>query len=454
MTVDQLKVRLNKMGLPVDNGKRAKKVYIDMILNAAESAKKQKDQFQAPLNFPKGIGNKIKDVTMDSTKNEAGSYYSENSNVYPNQYLSNGTGNSKQGTPFREYNGNMTDNNYMNNSNNNLEMMNDGKVRTQKLMLHHKRMVDDTSNSKSFKNNYDPMNTRTSFNSGYRNSQNQRSEVRGSSNNKVVNVSQPNTDPRKYSQVSSKSLKALNTNNIHGNLNSTEQHRKEVNDAFYNCRIDLNEGKVNISGVKPFSKTPSQISTISTRRRRNRQSHFILLRPMTDINGHVDYIELLKLIGGSLAAYAAIYYLFKHRDDSSINLQNLTSFLTTNSDIIIKGTTVVLIVTLVWLIYNYHIQKNEYNYYCETLAKKCYQHTVEYFEEKGLENTQHHMNEEELIENLARTFEFSTDKFKREVYDPHLEYMLSMDRRFSMKDLVEDGEIKAFWIFTASNNSY
>lgn len=524
-TVEELKAKLKNMGVTLDQGRKSKKVYIDMIINErikqntntnnkteethidntdiktntkvvnnAETFKepmpikrfKLKNKMNMETEYVKiveesdnnsSIANMLSNpINGDSTKHEDMSFNSEsylNSNLNNNiQYNSinknnyntnmNGTDNIKSENRFLQNKRLTSDSGNPNilasasnsNYNNNLSNYNNHNTN------HNLQNILHSSNNKYYSNNNIPQVNQKISNSNLKdvaykseiskkysamkqdsNVFKQPTPVMKFSNNKSFT----NTNNKQLTAASRLSDKNVSSKSLKGFTNITNT---VINDAFNNANIDFKE-TLSQSGVRPYRANSNlSASRISTNQRK--QKALATLLPQFSLakeNGELDFPLIMRLLGGSLTVYGFAYYFFKFGNETSFNLENIINFTNENSEIILQGTSVVLVAALIILVYFYFKNRSEYKDCCENLAKICYEDTINYFEEKEMENSQHHICEDSLITQLSKTFDLSEEKFKKNVYVPYLKKILLADERFVLKDLVEDGEIKAFYIY-------
>ncbi|MFO0515263.1 MAG: hypothetical protein ACK5YA_00250 [bacterium] len=410
LTVEELKDRLYTMGVQVDSSRKAKKTYIELILKAAEVGKSKNELFQAPLKTLKnnyvgatssgisGTKSLPNDLGRDSTRTDENSFISS-SNLYQSSYNTNSF------------------------PNNNINKQNNDRV-----FLSGKR-----ENQNKISNKYEVNYTEVSGKYSNINLQD-RDKFTGRSESRQM------TERGQTKHVSSKSIKGI-----------TNLTNSAINDALNNTRIDLRENST--SGIQPFARTPSKISIVSKNTvRKIKSPGFPVLSKFKNTDGEIDYKLLLSVIGGSLSVYAFIYYAQKNCNKEANHLTTLIELAESNQEVILKFGSIVVFAALTYLIYLYIKTKSEYNDYCSNLANICYRNTVSYFELKENDHAQHHITESSFINDLARNYSYSTKKFIEDVYTPYLKAMILEDSRFKLRDLVDEGEIKAFLIYEANEN--
>ncbi len=412
LTVEELKEKLNTMGVHVDSSRKAKKTYIELILKAAEVGKSKNEVFQAPLKTLKNnyisagaevSGSKFlpKDFGGESTRTEDNSFMS-GSNLYPSSYNTL--------------------------SNINLKPNLSGQA-GDKAFLSSKRESQNKINNKYDVNLTDVSGKYSNFNLQDKNTFTGRSQSRQLTESRI---------PGRH--VSSKSIKDM------ANLTSSA-----INNALNNTNIDLIEHSA--SGIQAFARTPSRLSIVSkTVGRKIKSPGLPILNKFKKTNGDVDYKLLLSVVGGSLSVYAFLYYLQKYCTNDINCFESIFKFAETNQDAILKGGSIVIFAALVFLVYLYIKKKAEYHDFCHNLATKCYQITLNFFESKAFEHPQHNISETCLINDLSKRFSFPSKKFTEDVYTPFLKNMLIEDSRFKIKDLVDSCEIQAFLIYEYIEN--
>ena len=181
----------------------------------------------------------------------------------------------------------------------------------------------------------------------------------------------------------------------------------------------------------------------------------IFLKPFVNITKdiynnpdyQIDISHLMQVIGGSIAVYGGIYYLYQYGDQHGLNLDNMINFTVNNQVFLLKSSTVLIIGLLVFLCINYFKLKQEYEEQCRMLAERCYDDTCSYFSEKEMKNTQLHMSVEDLISDLSRQFGYSKERFTHEIWNLHLLNLFLLDERFRIGHQVENGEIQANLIY-------
>lgn len=461
LTVEELKQRLIKLGVDLDNTKKQKKAYVEMLVQAMENSRKTNNEaFKAPLKTYKsnysikedsmkhshtiagGVGNKVsdsKDNSFEITNKPDMTTLFSNVNISKDQERSN---NDLRMLQMKRGKDDEASNVFNNNSSTNHPLYTNPDYKLNNPF--------DTQVNMAKASPYSPFtNEGGVFKSPFNNknilSNNKFTNLVGSANTNNFNPLNPNNDLSKmllnpHRQVSSHSLK------------DNYLTRSAVNDALYNVKIDLKECQES-EGPAPFNKPVSQLSTsILNRRGKLKQTGLPVFRSFYNTKNEVDYPLIMKVFGGSIAVYALVYYLHAYRDDTCFNLNNIIKVSSNNSEVIIKGFSVLVLVLLVWLIYNYFKQCSEYNQYCDKLATRCYEDAIVYFESKNQEKSTHHMTEELFIAKLSNAFSFQIKKFKEEIYNNKLKNLLLGNPRFSIKELVEDGEIKSFIMYNTTFN--
>lgn len=403
LTIEDLKEKLINLGIHVDSSRKPKKTYIDLILKAEEMRNDKDELFKAPL---KALKSNIL-TASESKRLKLQSYdLGESTRTEDNSYISGNFQSTHDSTS------NINNNFYINHVQGNLTKDHD-------LYLGNKRELIDNK------------------------------ELYSHNDNKFIS----NNENSNFLEINQ--AKLLNTNRSNVRHESSKSIKQQLNltntvikDPFNKNNICLKENEH--SGVKPFSKTTSKISVISKNRiGKVKTSSFPILRKFKKANEEMDYKLLFSVIGGSLSVYAFIFYLQKYCSKENNCFEFLMKLTNNNIDTILKSSSILLFAVFIVLVYFYFKNKSEYSEYCKNLAKKCYEDTLTYFQlkEKGSSTLTHHISENTLINELSKTFSFSVQKFTEDVYNPFLREMLDKDTRFKIRELVEDGEIKAFYVF-------
>jgi hypothetical protein len=313
------------------------------------------------------------------------------------------------------------------------------------------------------KNNYSnygqPM-AQSNFTTNSLNMNNKKILVNNAFNNTKIDL-QENNNPQ--SRFNSQNLFALQNNMVPIQQSTSGIKRQNTSN------LSANNSKLNINRHNQGGVSRSHISTVSQGRRSQigavRPSGRyppIFLKPFANITKDVhqnpdyqiDISHLMQVIGGSLAVYGGICYLYQYGDSnhfSGFNLDNMIKLTVDNQDLLLKGSTVLILGLLVFLCISYFKQKQEYQEQCRLLAERCYEDTCSYFSEKEMKNTQLHMSVEDLTSDLSRQFGYSKERFTHEIWNLHLENLFLNDERFKVGQQVENGEIQTNLIYENLN---
>jgi len=306
--------------------------------------------------------------------------------------------------------------------------------------------------------NYGQPNAQSNFTANSVNRNNKKVLVNNAFNNTKIDL-QENNNPQ--SRFSGQNVFALQNNMVPMQQSTSGIQRQNFSS------LSANNSKLNIN--RQAGVTRSHISTVS-QGGRSRMSQVrpkgryppIFLKPFANITKdvhqnpdyNIDISHLMQVIGGSLAVYGGIYYLYQYGDAShfsGFNLDNMVKLTIDNQDLLLKGSTVLILGLLTYLCVSYFKRKQELNEQCRLLAERCYEDTCSYFSEKEMKNTQLHMSVEDLISDLSRQFGYSKERFTHEIWNLHLENLFLNDERFKVGHQVENGEIQANLIYENLN---
>jgi len=448
LTFNELKSILGTFGMHIEKQSKAKSYYVDLILKQIEGKGKQKGK-SIERNTESGI------KSINNTKSNTKTIK-----------LTNGK------------------DALISNSNFNIENEEGKKniftqvIKTQKLFLKNKRnpeengneininnlpdqeinhiVTNPTSEVKSIPNfnNYLIPKTPQQIFGGYGEYQ---EIAHGSSNQitqsqvKMNQLSQPQKNSNQISNVksmtnerhhSSNSLKYIQSH-TRSRQNTQTMRNNEINDAFNNTRIELNENKE----FNPFKKEKSNISV--SHHSYSRYSRSRNLKKLSK-NSEFDLFSMLKVIGGSLAVFGAGFYLFKFKNETCFNLENIIELVNKNLGLILTTSSALFLVVLVILIFYYYKKAEEYKKYCMEIAERCYERTINYFETND-PNEIDHINEEYLVVFLSKQFKFNDlAKFRKDIFELYVVPLLSDDMRFKTKTWVDESVIKTFWVYSTN----
>jgi len=259
------------------------------------------------------------------------------------------------------------------------------------------------------------------------------SPIRQSSNKEYKSQTfKKSTIPNERELVSSKSIRNFPKEE---SIARTSGRVDRVNNAFNNAKITTVQ-----SFIK--SKTNSYISTNSN----NRQKHKIT--PAFNLSA-VDYVEICKVTSGSFAIFALIYYLNKC-DINNIR-DSFTAFYSSNQDKIIYGIAATAIVVFCYSLFEYIRKKGQYEKLCMDISQLAYEDIMAFFSEKKSDSRQSFLEEGAMIGILSEKYGYEQEKFINDIYKPHLKILFQNNSLLMRRDLVEDGEIKVFWVYSDEN---
>lgn len=229
--------------------------------------------------------------------------------------------------------------------------------------------------------------------------------------------------------VSSKSLKNLKEESVARTSGRVER----VNNAFNNAKITTVQ-----SFIK--SKTNSHISIHSINKQKQKVSAFNL--------STIDYLEVCKIASGSLAIFGLVYYLNKC-DISNIK-DSISVFYSSHQKEVIYGIAATAVVIFCYSLFEFIQHRNQYKKLCIDISHLAYEDIINFFSDKKSNTQQSFLEEGAMIDILSEKYGYETEKFINDIYVPHLKLLFQANPFLTKRDLVEDGEIKVFWVFSNS----
>lgn len=289
------------------------------------------------------------------------------------------------------------------------------------------------------------------------------------SSNKGLNICNNNTNDNKNNTVkldkhiSSRSLKGLipiKSMQKSDNLLNNNTKNKLVHDAFNNTKIDL------VSETKPFSRsrsrTPSIISgnfkpnsSFQMINKNNNNSlklaNTISQSSLIDMqNLDIDYALLFKVASGSIFIYSLVYYLYKYQNSPvgiESMLANTVAFIDDNKKEIMLIVIIVSIIIFIYAFYSYLKSNKDYDKMCVNIAYCANKDTVEYIKNLNEIKNQSFVEENMLVSYLSEKYCMSESDFYRDVYQNFLKRLLETNEFLCRKDIYENGNVKLYWIY-------
>lgn len=514
MTVEDLKSKLDELGVPYELAKKPKKHYIELVENAVisnilvEDEKAKSKERNSKTKSNNLINGRIQESLNSKEDNEdekfknlanhtEGRSKPESSSRIKIQSLKllnnkrerdGNTNISNTSNPLLKNNPDLaslvqSQQNLSNNNNVNLRsIIHQHHIISKSNVLDNSGFRAPVNVVNNSSNNY----TANSKNLG--NSNNMNKNLHYSSNKGLPNILNNNSSTNNLnitnnSHISSKSLKGLipvrsmqssnkiatqssNTNILNlNNLNNTKN--KLVNDAFNNVKIaDYT------SGVKPFSRsrsrTPSVLSGNAQARLNQRFSNNNLTTNNLNLNNNfsqsslngfnnlnIDINLLLQVASGTVIVYGLVYYLYKFQNTPNGIEQvfaHTLAYVDDNKKEVLSAMGIIAGLVFIWAVYRYLKTIKEYDDMCCNIALLANTDTVEYLKNLIEIKNQSFVEESLLISYLSEKYFMNEADFTKHVYRNYLKKLLEQNEMLCRKDLIENGDIKLYWIYDVDDD--
>ena len=155
---------------------------------------------------------------------------------------------------------------------------------------------------------------------------------------------------------------------------------------------------------------------------------------------------ILKIVSGgiSLASLALILYKYNNEIiDLSLNVKN--SIIENQNDFL-AGILFITTAVFSFIIYKYLKQRQEYISLCKELANISNNDIIKELSD-SYSNTQSFIEEDIIISKYSKMFKMTETSYMNDVYKPYLKNILENNPSMNRRDLVENGEIKIFWVY-------
>lgn len=232
------------------------------------------------------------------------------------------------------------------------------------------------------------------------------------------------------------------------NITTPTPHRIEkVNNAFLN---------VNIPSVNSFTKDKDKSQySYHSQRKSNISKVGNVGKDENSIKNTVFYNQIMtksiKVLGGGICIAALCYYIYhipNLNEKVLYTLNNLQTFTVDNQKEIIKVLLIIFLLAIMYLLYVYYKSKQSYILLCQSIADASVNETT-YFLKSQLNNSNvSFIEESKLLSFLSQSHGFDIQIFRKDVYFKYLHSKLELNEYLTKRNLVEDGEIKTFWVYT------
>ena len=245
------------------------------------------------------------------------------------------------------------------------------------------------------------------------------------------NIIRNSTLPREF--ASSKSLQ-----NLVQEIGKSQ--RKSLTSIKQSTKVD-NFVVSSSCNVNPFSVKPSsKISTNSAFLKK--ESSFCCF--INNIN-EIDNETKLQIIFSSIGLFALACFLNGKSSLTDI-YTTVNTFSTENNKNILLACSLIIAAYLGYMVYQYDKQRKEYKILCIDIAEGSFKDALEFMENEIEDNDQCFIEEDKLISILSEKYGMNQVDYIQDVYNPYLVNLLNEIYSFEKKNLIEDGEIKSFWI--------
>ena len=225
------------------------------------------------------------------------------------------------------------------------------------------------------------------------------------------------------------SIDILSSNSINNitesSIKNTETRINRLHNAFNNARI---------SGVKSLNTLKGHSKMTSNK-----------VNPFKN-EATINYELILKIVSGgiSLASLALILYKYNNEIiDLSLNVKN--SIIENQNDFL-AGILFITTAVFSFIIYKYLKQRQEYISLCKELANISNNDIIKELSD-SYSNTQSFIEEDIIISKYSKMFKMTETSYMNDVYKPYLKNILENNPSMNRRDLVENGEIKIFWVY-------
>jgi hypothetical protein len=239
------------------------------------------------------------------------------------------------------------------------------------------------------------------------------------------------TIPREF--ASSKSLQNL----VH---EIGISQRKSLTSIKQSAKVD-NFAVSNYYNVNPFSEKPiSRISTNLALIKKESNYKCFSSKPI-----ELDNETKLQIIFSSIGLFS--FACFLNGKSTLTDIYSLVnSFSIENNKNILLACSLIIAAYLGYMVYQYDKQRQEYKSLCINIAEQSFKDTIDFMQQEIEENNLCFIEEDKLISILSDNYGMKHDDYKQDVYNPYLTDLLKEVYSLEKKNLIEEGEIKSFWI--------
>lgn len=216
--------------------------------------------------------------------------------------------------------------------------------------------------------------------------------------------------------------KDLSQLSINKSLNNTEIRLERVNNALINTRI---------SDIKSFHPSCNQ-SHISVKSFLKTNHSFLN-----------DYTQIIKLLGGTICLFSISYFLYKN-DYVRQCLNEVKDELILNKKEIIDGFAILASAIFILSVINQIRADKEWQNICKEISKETETFIMDYLSN----DNKAYIEEDYIIILISTKYNLDQKIVLKEVYNCFLMPSMSNNINLAKKDIVEDGQIKSFWVKT------
>lgn len=208
-------------------------------------------------------------------------------------------------------------------------------------------------------------------------------------------------------------------------IKNTETRINRLHNAFNNAKI---------SGVKSFNTLKSSSKIYS-----NNVSPF-------KNDSSINYDLILKIISGGLCLSSFVFVLYKYNSELINLFLKVKDIVIENQNDFLAGILFISTAVFSFIIYKYLKHRQEYISLCKELANACNNDIIKELCDSHSKNKSF-IEEDVIISKYSSMFKMTESVYMNDVYKPYLKILLENNQSMTRRDLVENGEIKIFWVY-------
>ena len=247
-------------------------------------------------------------------------------------------------------------------------------------------------------------------------------------------------------------------NSIESNLYSNKNSLQQTKMSKF-TEMGLNQNRENIFAairnvqINTFTEKYSLKSKKSLKPTNTFNLNELELNEATNTNINFQEIlkisskELILIFTGCIIIFSIVVYKKSTIDNNLISINEIVEFIVKEKYTIIKILFGVFVLLFLYYMIIYLKERKSCEHVSLTLAKQIYDFIESYLQSKFMKNTQIHLREDILIEVVVKAFDLDLKRFKNEVYEKFTKPALIKNSNFSLKELIDNGEAKIFWVY-------